>query len=405
MEARKYLTIGLGCSLALGAIWGCRPPETVKRYGSDALPYTPNPDSDNAFDQYVLCSMKAAKAAEKYLGKTRFSPAEKEDLRKRLGPILRKLAESQSKPCTYVFTPHQPFQRPDYERGWNLLVRTMLWGLEDSVRKKDYDAAVRTCVRATRFGYDLTGGGAVEAAMGLELVGNARRRMLPAIGDLSARQAGELSAGLQKALLRRPNFKQCLRNEQQNLWNMLDQLQTGLSSEESFKVFLPKLVKVPEATVREMNRVVGNRQKSKQFVESLVDEINNKSKWGETNLDLPVNQREKIKRVKRPWTSIYELCFNTSDPVIRMNDLNVTRTRLLMVTAEAQKYRNQTGGWPREAPLTPAMRSDQFGGGTLRYRNDGDTFTIYSVGSDGLDNGGISTDSAHLAPDLTLEAR
>ena len=64
------------------------------------------------------------------------------------------------------------------------------------------------------------------------------------------------------------------------------------------------------------------------------------------------------------------------------------RRRLLEVLLVSLEERNRTGRFPAKLPVTGALATDLFGSGPLRYTLIDGKLKIYSVGMDGIDNGG-----------------
>jgi hypothetical protein len=62
--------------------------------------------------------------------------------------------------------------------------------------------------------------------------------------------------------------------------------------------------------------------------------------------------------------------------------------RLLEVLLVSLEERNRTGSFPAKLPVTGSMATDLFGSGPLRYTLNAGKLKIYSVGMDGVDNGG-----------------
>ncbi len=64
------------------------------------------------------------------------------------------------------------------------------------------------------------------------------------------------------------------------------------------------------------------------------------------------------------------------------------RRRLMEVLLVSLEERNGAGKFPSELPVTGALATDLFGSGPLRYTLNAGKLKIYSVGMDGVDNGG-----------------
>lgn len=64
--------------------------------------------------------------------------------------------------------------------------------------------------------------------------------------------------------------------------------------------------------------------------------------------------------------------------------------RAAALVASLQAYRQTNGGYPDtlDAFAGRGFETDPFTGASFRYRREGDTFVLYSIGSDGVDDGG-----------------
>ncbi|HEX5273147.1 MAG TPA: hypothetical protein VFW33_21775 [Gemmataceae bacterium] len=68
---------------------------------------------------------------------------------------------------------------------------------------------------------------------------------------------------------------------------------------------------------------------------------------------------------------------------------NQAQLRCAAAALAAERYRLRHGRWPASvAGLMPDVPLDPFDGKPLRYRNDGEGVIVYSVGPDGIDDGG-----------------
>ena len=81
----------------------------------------------------------------------------------------------------------------------------------------------------------------------------------------------------------------------------------------------------------------------------------------------------------------------------------MARTRLLILYAEVFRFNKNGKPFPRSlAAFSPELTIDPYSGAPLIYSADTAQFSIYSVGSNGQDDGG-DTDATFTKPDLKLE--
>jgi hypothetical protein len=84
--------------------------------------------------------------------------------------------------------------------------------------------------------------------------------------------------------------------------------------------------------------------------------------------------------------------------------------RALLVLVAVERYRLKKGGWPGKLEelkpgLLAALPLDPYDGKPLRYARRADGVTVYSVGPDGIDDGGKIDRSKPLGPGTDLGFR
>jgi hypothetical protein len=75
----------------------------------------------------------------------------------------------------------------------------------------------------------------------------------------------------------------------------------------------------------------------------------------------------------------------------------LARARIAQTVVDMLEARHRDGAWPAKPPVE---RIDPFNDKPLRWRTDGETVTVWSVGQDGVDNGG----EGRISPDVVLKA-
>lgn len=83
------------------------------------------------------------------------------------------------------------------------------------------------------------------------------------------------------------------------------------------------------------------------------------------------------------------------------------RRRFVTVAAALARHHAATGRYPASlaelGPLLPQIPADPWSGKPLLYRAEGDSYTLYSVGFDGIDNGGVATPPQNGQPVAGLD--
>ena len=91
-------------------------------------------------------------------------------------------------------------------------------------------------------------------------------------------------------------------------------------------------------------------------------------------------------------------------------DRGTTRLQLAQLAYALAGYRAKFGSYPQElsqlAPrYIPKVPRDLFSGRSFRYEADSDDFLLYSVGTNGKDDSGLTFDSTPRGDDLVIDTR
>ena len=98
-----------------------------------------------------------------------------------------------------------------------LAFAALVWQVQNAVSLDDYAKAVKAVVVATKFGFDLCGGSAGDASLGLSIADDARRAIAPALSRMQTTQLAALAEGLQNALHGKPALSVTIENEGRNM--------------------------------------------------------------------------------------------------------------------------------------------------------------------------------------------
>ena len=386
---------------------GSRPelayPDWLRSTGSTASP-------QGRYVGYIDAANLVEKSAGKYLSTVHFTPGKRDACLKMIGPALRTLAQTTNRgELGWGFKPVSPLESPDHVAAWRLLGRGLVWKIETAVREGDHEGAVRCTVLATRFGFDLLGGGAMEGSLGLAICDEARRAISPALPRLSSEDLAKLANGIGNTLIKRPTLKDTIANEQLNLLAGVQAIQDAYRDEawgQLVKGFGPDV----RAAVDRMKEM-----KSKEpttaitFFKGLAEETEDEADYYEKLAELPRARRADVEKPDhdsgRSWRRFARHCTGTLRPLLDQYDDTLTRTRLLVLEAELQKRARAGEPFPRTLGQFGAqLATDPYTGEPFPYRADGTDYRVYSVGSDLSDDGG-QTDETFASPDVRLETR
>lgn len=408
MEGRPIYLIAL---CVLGVVAGCKQPADLpfEQFALTQPAYTPDNSSGNAYDAYALAAIEVEAKAGRYLSRNYFTPAMKQKAVELVGPALARIERRTGDKVPFEFRPYEPGKSPPYQRGWRLLARGLVWQIEQAVIDGNYDAASAKASQAIAFGFDLVGGGALDASLGLSIVDEARRAVAPALGKMSAEQLGRLEGGVTQALLNRPLLVQALENERKNYALAVQYVQDSFRDGKLDRL-LEVLGKDARSAINYLRRLKNEDPAVRvAYFRDFAAEANAEIDWLIEESKLPKYKRSGDREVnqakERPWRTLARMLFMTGRPLLDMELRTLARTRLLALTASLTRQLRIANEAPGGIAGYPVMiRTDPFSGRPFIYRSAGREFRIYSVGADCRDDGGDS-DEASAAPDLVLETR
>jgi hypothetical protein len=376
-------------------VWATPPP-----------PYAPQSGSDNAFDAYALAALDVEGKAGDYLDRVSFTPGQKKRVREMCADAVRAVSSASRKRCEFRFTARKPFTAAPYQRGWRLIGRSLRWQAEEAAANGDYDAAIDAALVATRFGFDLTGGGATDASLGFAIADEARVALVSNLDRMGAGQLGKLQAGLVEALERKPSIANVIENDRMTSRLAVQAIQDAYANQS-----LGEIEKQLGSSVKEAVQYLRDTEleKARPYFEGFAAEAETSTDALLRLAKLSVAEREKEPKPKlaaeRPWRRFSRHFLATARPLLEIDDRTTVRTRLLALESALLKRRKLKQPFPRDLSKFPeTLTRDPFPGAPLRFVSDGVEFRVYSVGANLRDDGG-DTDDAWLAPDLTLERR
>jgi hypothetical protein len=391
------------------AIVGCRsaPPPPYTDWSVRQAPAPPSATSSNAFDLYASAALDVEAKAGKYLDRVYFFPKQRELAIQAMSKGLALAGQGTHRPCEFRFTPTPPFQSPPYQRGWRLIGYGWVWQIESAVAKGDNSRAIKLTIAATKFGFDLCGGGATDASLGLTIVDEARKALAPAFGRLQNTQLAALAQGMDNALKTKPDLGVTVQNEERNMMAAVQLVQDAYRTERYAEIEDNLGADIHNAVdyLKEMKR--NDATERPAYFQGFAAEAEEEVKWmSEQAAAFAIDrQKETPSRSgdRRPWWRFSRHFFMTLRPLLGANDTTVARARLLVLTASIQRTVRSGNPAPKTLGGFPTrLTTDPFSGRAFVYRADGPDFEVYSVGADFRDDGGDS-DASSTFPDLRLE--
>jgi len=369
--------------------------------------FAPSENSSNAFDGYVLAARKAEDATASLNRRVFFTAGQQAKIIQACAPALSLVRRSASKRCDFQFASQKPFELSPNHVGWRMIRNSLAWQIKAAVAKKDYDTAVSLTVLATKAGFDISGGSAKDADLGLQMVDDARREMVVGLPDLSANQLSTLTSGLKNSLGAQPSFSQVIDNERSNMLQAVQFVQDCYRADDYaiLKKNIGNEVRDAIDFLKQVKR--DDLTKRPAYFEGFAAEATAVCEATRKLAALPVVKRDAEPGPKlasnRPWRRFATQFFGALNPILGKWDATLTRTRLLILTSEiyrqikvAKLAPRTLGGFSRELTIDP------YTGQPFKYRANGSEFYLYSAGMNFLDDQGV-TDSTFSNPDLTLE--
>ncbi len=283
--------------------------------------------------------------------------------------------------------------------------RVFVWKIEAACKAEDYGSAVTQAVAGSKFGFDLTGGGAMDAGLGMSIVDEIRRTLAPHLSKFEPKQLATLSAGMDSALKRKTPTEAIVENERQNFLLAIQTIQDDYRSGD-FKKLENELGPSGREGVEKL-QAAGKKDESgrAKYFEGFAQEAEQIAKEYAAHAKLSVEERQHHPLTKfsknRPWRGLARHFLGTLEPLLSHEASTTARTRLLILTARllAQK----TDGFPDSLKgFSSELDKDPYSGKGFLYHHDASQFSLYSVGPNLKDDGG-ETDGTFSDPDLLLE--
>lgn len=371
-------------------------------YAPAPTPYVPSPTGDNAFDAYVLAAGEAQAAVATLrtdpLRRTFFTPTQRKDLLKALGPALRRIRQAKG-PCDFHYVPVRPGEPLLGRPAWRLLGRALRWQIDDDLNDSAQNAVSDAAV-AFRFANDLCGGGPADRTLGVEIAEDAREAIVPALDRLDPAGLHRLADVVKEGLKRRPPLTKTLDAGDADGDLAIQTLQDAYRADD--------YAKIKAALGRDFRDLESIRDlkggKRAAFFESLEADRKTLSAAWHAAAALPATHRADALDVKlhgdKARRTFGRHFFLIGKPLLAIEDRSVARLRLLVLEAELRRVVKLAHRAPSNLDkVSPPWATDPYTGRPFGYLPDGAEFRVYSVGENLKDDLG-DTDAAGLEPDI-----
>ena len=356
--------------------------------------YVPRSGSSNGYDALVLASMDVQKdVGPQYIDRVWFTPGKRDEAMHEASSDVGKVAVAVSRPVDFEFRPHGPFEPSSDDRGWRMLGRALVWRIQSESETANYDAAINDEITATKFGFSLTGGDAMDASLGFATVDDARQATAQSMRLMGAGQLNRLADGLSKALDDRPPLTKTFENEKEDMLQSVQYVQDSFLRNDfgDLKKQLGPDVRDSLDTLSQLRDKSGEKQAA--YFEGFADEANQRAQWLSSVSELPLSERNHDPGLTfskdRPWRYFAKNFFSAGAPLLSMRDATLARTRLMVLEARILARVKAGGMAPSDlSEFDKDLTTDPYTGQQFVYHAAGTEFTVYSVGEDLQDDGG-----------------
>jgi len=335
--------------------------------------------------------------------RTTFYPKQRGEARAIVGKSRESALAAVQEIISFNYTPVGLNQPPPYLSGLRLIGLSLIWDVEEAVSNQDYDKAIVGCGSATRLGFALMGGGAYEASLGASLINQARLKMVPYLGSLSASQLGKLGSALQKSSTNRPPMQVSVENERDNMLLSLQQAQDFFADNKLDRL-LEKLGTSAKDQIDQLQSLESDQVKGKEIFDWIGNDISVRTEWYLKKVKNPrkVGVPPKLE-LRKQYRMLYRYFGSNIENLVPLLQSTYCRTQLFILECYLKQKQRQR----KELPTTLETFSrsatlDPFTGEPFYYKAGDSSYMLYSAGEDGVDNGG-ATDTSFRYPDMLLE--
>lgn len=361
--------------------------------------------STGSFQLYIEAAAEAEHAAPELCDRVSFVPKMKLEAISKLKHAVSTLQKAARTQAEFPFMTTPPTKAPPYQRGWRLLGRVLAWRIERAIAEGRPNDTVLDATVAARFGFELCGGSATDASLGLEIVQEAVQAIAPALDKLNARSLEELAKGLGAALDTRTPLAQTITNEERNMLTAVQWVQDCYRRRQFDRLSSLIGPDSREAVAYLKDLEAKDRSERPGYFQGFADEAHARVRWLQECAKLPAASRPAepdLKNVVRPWKRFSKHFFETCDPLLELCDLTLARVRLCIMESLIRLSLLKNKSAPESLDTLPHRWAvDPYSGKPFIYRAEGMDYRIYSVGANLEDDGG-DTDDTGTSPDLVL---
>ncbi len=379
----------------------------------ESVDLTPKPrptlaGESSSYLEGAAAAREALKAVpERLLLDARYGPTQKQEIIAALRGPEAKLERSLRGPWARAYQAAETDHVSDEVKGWNWLARSLDWQSQEALEQQNWPLAAAKSLTAIRFGLRMTTGDSFEAVGGLTTAEMHAARLAPQISQMGPNTLMSVTAGIQDALKGIADPEVTLSNEMDRISMTLQALQTAYKAE-GYKGMLPIIGPTSHDGAA---WVKGKKGKLGWFFRAFRDECASLSteyvaacSGAEFDSDMYNPRSKRWKDVLRPWRDMTPQIMAGHEAYRKARLGVATRLRLLAVTCAVEAKLKREGKVPQNLDFLPdSLRKDPYGTGDLAYRPGEVTYRLWSVGPNGVDDGGL-TDPGTVILDMGLRS-
>lgn len=392
MDVRvSWMTLGAAALLCAG----CRNSAPEEIVDLSPRPQSLGFEESPSFVEAVKAGESALEAVPSELRlHSTFGPAQKRKIIASLAPAEVRLARSLSGVWTRRFEPYPLDEIPSSVQGWNWLARSLDWQSQEALNQQNWPLAAQKSMTAIQFGLRWSSGDCFDAVGGFAVAEAHALRIAPAIPQMGPRTLEAFSSGVQAGLKSLANPEVTLANEQNRLALTMQQLQTACRKDgyDGMRPIIGPSSHDGAAWVR------NNKSRLGWFFRSFLEECQRLSgeyvdySLGAKPFDPDIYDQgaERWEGILRPWKDMTPHAMAGHEAYRKARLSVVSRLRLLAASSAIEARLKKEGSVPKDLSfLSESIRKDPYGSGDLAYRPGTVTYRIWSVGPNGVDDGGL----------------
>ena len=373
---------------AAAGVLGCSHP-TAPPF-PDHLRGIPSESNNGGFSLYLVAAEEVERDAPKQIVRTTWTPGQKDAAIRNSQRALSTLMKGIAARPKFVFAPHSPITIRGPVRGWRFVGRVMQWEIERDLDEKGTGPAVGRFLSAARFGADMTGGDALYAGLGYEIIEKAAQPLWKAFATLSATDLRRLSSGVAAIMRDMPSARMTIAHERQTMLADVQWVQERFLQND-FAAIRSALGTTVDPAIRYL-RELKNKAISEQvkYFERFGREADEEAKQLSELAAISPSQRTEASEPtgERPWRRFAANYFRTGRAYLEEKALSETKMKLLAADS-ALLAAYKSGHAAKDLSLIPKwLRTDPYSGRDFVYAAQGANYKLYSVGPDNRDDGG-----------------